>query len=408
MKTKSILTVLVILLMPTSYFVAFGQVVNDTTGPLGKQITDSKLILKDAGQPKLIRITTIYDDPTQATDAKKENRPIVAYPENILRFTITNPRAFLNSRPSDNARVVLYVSGVEMKGMHSDWMSTTTKLQINSGQVPDLGETATINIPLNRNDTTKAAWHFFYTNTNKFSDNFADLNASVGWQGMSELPNSNVHRITIVYYKAWVFWLWLGLYIGILTFFLIVAIRSNALKDGGGESGAYSLALTQLLFWTTLVIGAFIYTLVLTDIVSSFNNSILLLLGISIGTTGIAYVSDNNFQQTNSNIKKMTTGYFFKDILTDGTSYSVQRIQVFAWNLVLGMYFIIYTIANKSMPEFSSTMLFLAGISSASYLGAKGPENNNLKSAATPPGSGTPPAVAASAAGSGAAPQPVG
>jgi hypothetical protein len=366
----------------------FGQALNDTTGrsPKSPQANTPKpgpapgpiLKPKDSDLPVVTKISTVYDDDSQALDAKKEGKPIVAYPGNIIRFKIRNARAFLNSRPNDNAKVVLYVNGVEMKGIYSEWFSTITRQEIIRDQMA-IADTATVNIPLRRNETTNDSWHFFYNNTNKFTDNYVNLNASIGWQGMSELQRlPGLKQLSIVYYRVWVFWLWLGLYMLILGLFIYIALRTDALKDS--PQGAYSLSLAQLFFWTTLVIGAFIYTLVLTDVLSSFNTSILLLLGISASTTGVAYAVDSNFNYNNPGLpEKITQGSFFKDILTDGTTYSVQRIQIVAWNLVLGLYFIIYTIDNKSMPEFTSTMLFLAGISSASYLSAKGAENTNVK-----------------------------
>jgi hypothetical protein len=355
---------------------AAAQTVQDTSTA---HINPVQIKLPGAGIPKVTRIVAVYNGQVQKDEAKKEGSIITAHPGNVVRFIISNPSAFLLSRPTDKSRVVLYVNGVEMKGITSDWFSDITRLQINSGQLPNLPDSASINIKLRRSDTTKEAWRFFYANTNRFYDNFADLNVSIGWEGMSDLPKvADLSHLRILYYSQTVFWLWLSLFVVILIGFLSIAIWTDALRDGG-RGGAYSMSLTQLLFWTTLVIGAFIYTLVLSDIVTSFNTSILLLLGISAGTTGLAYAIDSNFAQRNPQASQKVSKSFITDILTDGTGYSVQRIQVFAWNLVLGVYFIVYTIDNKTMPEFSETMLFLAGVSSASYLAAKGPENTNAK-----------------------------
>ncbi|SDI80379.1 hypothetical protein SAMN05192573_1344 [Mucilaginibacter gossypii] len=351
--------------------------------------------------PQVLAIKPVYSVVSQEQTAREDNlsinnstQSVAVYPGNIIRFTISNPMAFLNTRPADNSKVVLYVNGVEMKGIVSDWMSQITRLQINAGQLPALGNTADIFIALRRNDSTRNAWQFFYSNTGHFYDNFANLNASIGWQGMSELQKvPGTPRVTIIYYRIWVFVCWMLLFVIVLGLFVYICVFTDALKDGG-RGGAYSLSLSQLMFWTTLVIGAFIYTLVLTDIVTTFNTSILLLLGVSAGTTGLAYVIDSNFAKNNPGAPQKQHATFLKDILTDGNGYSVQRIQAFAWNLVLGMYFIIYTIDNKSMPEFSSTILFLAGISSASYLGAKGPENTNAARPVAAAGSPATPAPA--------------
>jgi len=356
--------------------------VKDTTAPhpvASASLPQTNLI------PKVISIRTVHANASQDTNAKTTAKPIVAYPNNIVRFTISEPLSFLNSRPSDNAKVVMYVNGVEMKGICTGWYRNISRVQLNSGQVPPMGTTADIDIILKRNDTTKSAWNFFYSNTKTEWDNFVDVDASIGWEGMSALQkDAGVNNLTIVYYYFWTFWIWTGLFVVIILAFLLLAVKTSAIRDT--PTGAYSLSLTQLLFWTALAIGAFIYTLVLTDMLSSFNPSILYMLGISLGTTGVASTIDSRFNQSNPDLPKKTHTIFIKDVLTDGTEYSVQRIQVFAWNLVLGIYFIFYTIDNKSMPEFSSTLLFLAGFSSASYLGAKVPENNTAKTAGTTAG----------------------
>src|SRR4051812_47170385 len=93
--------------------------------PLPDTAENPGIIAKEL--PKVIRITAVYQDADQAKQAGEENKPVVVYPNNILRFTITRPLAFLNSRPSDDAKVVLYVNGIEMKGIRSDWFSRITR-----------------------------------------------------------------------------------------------------------------------------------------------------------------------------------------------------------------------------------------------------------------------------------------
>lgn len=333
--------------------------------------------------PQVVAINPVYNAKLQEENAKEEDKPVVAYPGTIVKFTINNPMLFLNSRPSDQSKVVLYVNGIEMKGITSDWMNQISSLQLSSGKAPTFNETADIYLTLKRTDSTQNAWEYLYSNANYFYDRTAEINASIGWEGMSELNKAqNVPLINIVFYREIIFWAWLLLFLVVIAIFTKVAFFTDALRDGG-ISGAYSLSLTQLLFWTTLAIFAFIYCTVLTDIITSFNTSILLLLGISSGTTGIAYVIDSSYAQSNPGGTQKKHVSFLVDILSDGNGFSVQRIQTFAWNLVLGMYFIIYTFTNKSMPEFSTTLLFLAGISSASYLSAKGPENINARTPVT-------------------------
>lgn len=65
---------------------------------------------------------------------------------------------------------------------------------------------------------------------------------------------------------------------------------------------------------------------------------------------------------------------FVKDLLTDSNGVSFHRFQMIVWTVVLGVLFLIGVYKDLAMPEFSTTMLALAGISAGTYLGFKIPE----------------------------------
>ena len=68
------------------------------------------------------------------------------------------------------------------------------------------------------------------------------------------------------------------------------------------------------------------------------------------------------------------SGGFLRDILGDSSGYSFHRFQIFAWTIVLGVIFVSSVYNRLSMPEFSTTLLGLMGISSGTYIGFKFPE----------------------------------
>jgi hypothetical protein len=333
--------------------------------------------------PRVVNIDVFHASPSDTANTERiedtdpqagRRNGKVAYAGNILRFTISHPLAFLKTRPTDQSRVVLYVNGIEMQGITADWYSQVTTVQIQAKHLPAMKDPQVIDIVLARNAASQQSWNFLYNNTKSFTDSYIDIgNVSIGWEKMAPLESEGYNTtLTIAFFYQWKIWGWSLLYLLILVGFLILAICTNVLQVYQG--GPYSLSNTQLLFWTALVMGAFIYTLLLTDVSMSFNTSILYLMGISLGTTGVATAIDQNkLSAPNANLKVHDN--FIRDLLSDGNSYSVQRIQTFAWNLLLGVYFITYTIANKTMPEFSTTLLLLAGASSAAYLAAKFPEN---------------------------------
>jgi outer membrane murein-binding lipoprotein Lpp len=65
---------------------------------------------------------------------------------------------------------------------------------------------------------------------------------------------------------------------------------------------------------------------------------------------------------------------FLRDILGDASGYSFHRFQIFAWTIVLGVMFASSVYNSLTMPEFSTTLLGLMGISSGTYIGFKFPE----------------------------------
>src|SRR5206468_424518 len=79
-------------------------------------------------------------------------------------------------------------------------------------------------------------------------------------------------------------------------------------------------------------------------------------------------------QQLQAIIPPSTAGQsqgLLRDILRDGSGYSFHRFQIFAWTIVLGIIFLSAVYNSLAMPEFSTTLLGLMGISSGTYIGFK-------------------------------------
>lgn len=293
----------------------------------------------------------------------------IARAGDIILVEITNPKEFMATRPADRNRIVLYAEGVELRGITSDLFNNISK--------EDFKTTDTlmwIPFQLKRDTTTKAAWDYLYKLTDSWTKNSLTIHTTVAWEGMlpvkvlkKDLPKT---ELTLSYFNKTAFWWMTGIYIVLIIALGFLIVKSDILKEGKG--GAYSLAQTQLAYWTVLVIGAFVYSLILTDIPSTLNPSILILLGISMTTNGTAsYIDYYKKKKLGDGWSPKASDNFIADILSDGNSINMQRFQIFAWNIVLGVYFIIYTINNKTMPTFPDVLLYLSGISSLSYVAAK-------------------------------------
>jgi len=71
--------------------------------------------------------------------------------------------------------------------------------------------------------------------------------------------------------------------------------------------------------------------------------------------------------------KSVSSG-FLRDVLSDSSGYCFHRFQIFAWTIVLGIIFISSVYNSLTMPEFSTTLLGLMGLSAGTYIGFKFPE----------------------------------
>ncbi|MBE9665716.1 hypothetical protein [Mucilaginibacter boryungensis] len=308
----------------------------------------------------------------QVQARKLENRDNVfkvIHPDDLILLKLTNPKDFLDSRPNDNAKLVLYADGIALKGVTSDLFNNIRK-----GEFKATDTETWVTFRLKQDTSTKAAWDNLYKLADSWYSSKLQVHLTMAWEGMlpvkvnrNDLPNT---KVTIVYFHMSTFVILSILYLGLIILILVLAVNSDILKEA--PKGAYSMAQTQLAYWTVLIIGGFIYSLALTGIPSTLNSSILLLLGISLATNGTAtYIDYFQKKQLGATYKAKKSKSFFNDILGDGQSMNMQRFQIFAWNLVLGGYFIIFVINNKTMPVIPDVLLTLAGVSSLGYVAAK-------------------------------------
>jgi hypothetical protein len=225
-------------------------------------------------------------------------------------------------------------------------------------------------------------------------------------------------------------WVVFGL---ILIILFVLSIRTDIVSDTSGlrrPDGIrpYSLARAQMAFWFLVIIWASLFLWIATGSWHILNDTCLWLMGIGSGTAlGSALISANpKTAESNGNtltrrrgeglekfkseldqeIKKCSAAVagetpeqadirvkrqqalqkqkdelermpqtrvqrLFHDWLTDGDTYSFHRYQMFAWTVVLGVFFIIRVTSKWDLPTFDGITLALLGITSGTYLGFK-------------------------------------
>ncbi len=148
----------------------------------------------------------------------------------------------------------------------------------------------------------------------------------------------------------------------------------------------FSLARTQFAVWTTIIASVYLsYLFKHGTAACSFNladsATTLALLGISAGTTTLSGVIDSTqgaSGNTTPRHQNAPSAGFWADILSDDKGISIHRFQNVVWTVVaIVVYFYKLQPAYQAckLPELDGTILTLAGISNAAYLGLKINEN---------------------------------
>jgi hypothetical protein len=174
--------------------------------------------------------------------------------------------------------------------------------------------------------------------------------------------------------------------IGLLAIVVGLAMqfwKTGMLRDGtpaGDVLPPFSLARVQAAWWMVLTIGGFIFVFLATrQYAGVVTGSTLGLIGIS----GATFLAARGIDQTAAPAPapRASRG-FFRDLMTDGETVALQRIQMVAWTVILGLIFAGLTLRDLSFPEFDSNLLILSGLVSATYAGFKVPENDRARKAA--------------------------
>jgi FtsH-binding integral membrane protein len=258
--------------------------------------------------------------------------------------------------------------------------------------------------------------------------------------------DTKVWDFTLVLFRGWRLVAWCFLFALLLGLFLWMAAESDIIRESGppprpDKNGkiprkAFSLARTQMAWWTFLVIAGFILIWMVTWDSGAIPPSVLALIGISTATglagavvdkssvsslaseqsqlssekaglqaettalrtqlaappsgttaaniqagidtrTARIKAIDDRLTEIAAQAATSATEGFFIDILSDANGLSFHRFQLFAWTVVLGIIFIASFVRQLEMLDFSATLLGLMGISSGTYIGFKFPEQKN-------------------------------
>jgi len=178
---------------------------------------------------------------------------------------------------------------------------------------------------------------------------------------------------------------WGGGLLALLEILLVVAIfvlgtKTELVRDSDSpwadfRERPFSLAKSQLAFWTVVVLGCFLYVFFATGrFTGLMNNTVLWLLGISSGTAALSAAAAGPAAPSPATpappppAQAQKHQRFFTDILSDQVGMNIHRLQMLIWTVVLGGIFVYVTIKSGVFPTFDDQVFVLMGISSGTYV----------------------------------------
>jgi hypothetical protein len=277
----------------------------------------------------------------------------------ILIVKVDKPKELLKQEGDKKKNSILYINNVPIKGL------SRTSIDTLNGELRFI---------ITRDNDTKSSWDQLVCRPHLQMQTKAAV--TVGFDDDTSFTTkvTGTKAMTFDIINSWGFILWIIFTAGLALLVIYMGSKTPLLRCAGMNS-SYSLAYSQMAFWTFFVCSGYVLIYLITLEMPNLNSSMLILMGLSAGTALSGKVIDSNKPVPKA------SGNYLKDILQDVDGYTVARLQIFIWTLITGAIFISNIYNNLAMPEFGVPLLTLMGISSGTYLGFKIPETKTPQSA---------------------------
>jgi len=218
----------------------------------------------------------------------------------ILTLTVEMPglsqlREQLAKPACKDKKLVLYLDGRPIPGLEDE------------AKLADPNSRGILRFNLWPTDASRAAWSRLLGSPKW---NARPIAVSLGLADGSAFPTDPPILINLAGIPHDRFFWWALLVGAMLVGFLVLAVKSDLLRDagpspGGGARRPFSLSRTQAAWWFFIVLGAYLLIgLVTGDYLSSITSQVLVLLGISAGTVVGAAVIDASQQKPESQVRR--------------------------------------------------------------------------------------------------------
>jgi hypothetical protein len=155
----------------------------------------------------------------------------------------------------------------------------------------------------------------------------------------------------------------------------VVIITIGIIKFGKGLDKNWSVSNVQLILWTGVILGSyFALALAKGEPLDNLPYNTLILIGIASGTTPFAALIRHGQQPQLAAPPDSPAGFLASEKNPEQTS--VAKMQMFAWNIIAMILFIIGVSSNMSncileLPDLGQLLTYIVGISNGIYLANK-------------------------------------
>ena len=352
-----------------------------------------------SAQPKIEHVIVVTGDSVPLPKDHPDGTPEAVFGDRITLFVRDT-----GNKISDHSKALIYINGkampcykVNTDCAYCKFEMVIRKHDTDSVQKPQSGTAA-----LNKNDTTYVMPPGCFTLTfqlTRDSTEAWDKWYGFGSQGKpftvdigndEKILTCNLKTVIIKTYSNWSIWIAAILAVAFVVFSLRLAFKSGSqlIRDvSTATQKPYSLARFQLFWWSLVVISSYVLLFGLRLHFDLMNPTALILLGISISSTGIATMIDIGDDNKNRHQNAESVG-FLKDVISDESGISIHRYQNLIFTFIFGLILIVKVFETGRMPDFGTTELILMGLSSGAYLALKVKENTNAAPAQPKPDQG--------------------
>jgi hypothetical protein len=316
-----------------------------------------------------IKVSSIYKYGSSPNDGSAINDIIIMKVDNLKSYYHEQEKLCEKQNPICHPNFVLNLDGRKIVGISPE-------------SIVFEKEQGILRFHLRRDPENDEAWQDLLGSPSLTDFLTRNVQASISLENsVDSTPIATGGSFKLVRFRGWqvVFWIIL---LGVIALSLIFhvkddlwnLIRESGLKPIDGRFRPYSLGRCQMALWLFVVIISYLSIYMTTGAADTLNSSVLILLGIGSGTALGAVSID---VATDSS-KPQTSQGFWKDLLHNSESNGpgLHRLQLIIWTVILVVVFVVSVYSRLSMPQFSNILLALQGISSATYLGFKFPENS--------------------------------